>query len=152
MTGPMISEGSSLGLSAFPENEQPPAELPPPISMRLITEQCLGNSQFALKLLAEFETTVQDRMAAIEKESSLLNLEKVAPIAHSLAGVASILAADPISDIACRLQTAAEDNNLFLATDLIVQMRQETDRIISYLPHFRKLVEQSSAICPQSND
>lgn len=144
MNLPTTSGENSRLMSSSSEQDQARADATPPINIRLITQQCLGSSQFALKLLAEFELTAAERMGAIEKESSALNLEKVGQIAHSLAGVASILAADTLSDIACRLQNAAEEQNLTLATDLILQLRHETDRVINYLPQFRQLVQQSS--------
>jgi Amt family ammonium transporter len=118
----------------------------PPIEMRLLTDQCLGNLQFALTLLAEFEKTARERMTAIEEYAAQGNLAKVAQVAHALAGVAAILASSQLSETAVALQSAAEQDDAAQTQDLIAQLRAATDRVLDYIPQFKALAIQ---VCGQ---
>lgn len=124
-------------------NDQPSSGIALPLDTGLLTEQCLGNSTFAISLLGEFEKTAQDRTVAIEAQLRLGNLAKIAEIAHSLAGVAAILAAEPLSQVACRLQRTAEENDVPQTNDLIRRLREETNRLLEYIPLVRAKAEQN---------
>ena len=124
-----------------------PAELhdvldTPPIDVRLLMEQCSGNASFAAALLEEFARTGHDRVLEMDEEVAQGNLGAIAKQAHSLIGVAGIMAANDFVDVTTHLQAAAHDEDLVLARALIQQLRHEVRRVIDHIPHVCAMVNQ----------
>ena len=68
----------------------------PPIDVRLLTEQCLGNLAFGVSLLEAFATTTEERIAGFEAQGRLGNIAAVGEMALTLKGVVGVLGADTL--------------------------------------------------------
>lgn len=113
---------------------------PPPIDVRLLAEQCLGNLSFAIKLLNEFEATSQERLDAIERQATNGNFGDLADLTHAMRGVVGILGADVLWDITSDLQSAAQDGDAGRINSLIPKLRHEMQRVCEYIPSVRAMV------------
>lgn len=143
MLFPMLHRTAPAPAFALPNKDLRELINLPPIDVRLLTEQCLGNLSFAITLLDEFEKTAQERVEAIESHAAKGNFAMVGELAHSLKGVVGILGADALWDTSSALQAAAHDENVTRAKGLIPQLRQEMKRVLDYIPTIRAMSKRN---------
>lgn len=112
----------------------------PPIDVRLLTEQCLGNLAFGVSLLEKFQETATDRLQHLREHVAQRNLPAVGEMAHSLKGVVGILAADCLLDLSTNLQHAAETDDVEFIDELLPQIEHELQRLQDEIPRLRSLL------------
>ena len=136
------SSGQSASSFALSPSELQDVLGTPPIDVRLLMEQCSGNASFAVALLEEFARTGHDRVLEMDEEFAQGNLGAIAKQAHSLIGVAGIMAAGKLVEVTMRLQAAARAEDLVLTRELVRQLRHEMRRVLDDIPHVCAMVNQ----------
>jgi Amt family ammonium transporter len=109
----------------------------PPIDCDRLLEQCVGNLDFALTLLDEFEKTSHSRLAAFDAALAAGNHTSIASRAHALRGVAGILTADALVEICSNLESLCKERDWNRTRDLIQQLHHEVQRTIDFIPTIR---------------
>ena len=124
----------------------PPAEfsellnqtrLPPAINMPALIERCMGNVEFALKLLKEFESTGHERATDINQSVANADFAAIKRFAHGLQGVAGMLDAERLCELAGELNAAAHVRDVPRVTSLANQLETEMQRCLSEIPNIR---------------
>ncbi len=72
-----------------------------------LLERCLGNLEFAERVLAKFQTQCQADLAALEQASATGDTEQVASLAHRMMGASANAAAVGIREQAAGIERAA---------------------------------------------
>lgn len=111
----------------------------PPIDRDRLLERCLGNLDFALTLLGEFEKTSQSSLDAFAVALAEGDHVTISAKAHSLKGVAGVLSASTLMQICSNLESAAKDTDLNQTRDLTLQLNREIRRIVDFIPNIRTL-------------
>ena len=112
----------------------------PPIEMRILIEQCLGDVPFALSLLEEFIDILSDRCEKMVQAIREANFTQLEVLAHALRGAAGYAAASQLSQICARLEDAASSEDLTQARQLLQYVRAEIARCVQEFPNItRKL-------------
>ena len=106
----------------------------PPIGRDLLLKQCLGNVDFALTLLHEFEKTSPARLAAFDAALAQHDHDAVVCQAHGLKGVAGILAFNNLMEICSNLESTTSLADWNHTHGLIHQLRGEVQRILEDIP------------------
>jgi HPt (histidine-containing phosphotransfer) domain-containing protein len=109
-------------------------QLPSPINWPALVQHCLGNTAFALELLSEFDSTGHERMAELNRCVATSDFVAVAESAHSLRGVAGILAAERLSELASELEGAVPTRDLTRVSSLAERLQTEMHRCLLEIP------------------
>ena len=109
----------------------------PPIDRVQLLEQCVGNLDFALMMLNEFESTAQSSVDSMTCAQTERHFAKLASDAHAFRGVAGILAAMTLMELCAALETAAENADWDTLCNLIPQIQSEVQRTIRFIPSIR---------------
>ncbi|WP_442511990.1 response regulator [Novipirellula sp. SH528] len=108
--------------------------LTPPICEKEFMDRCMGDLAFAELLLNSFE---KDSVARLEQISSQIDqgdTDGVGATAHSLKGIAGILAAHELQSIAMDIETAGNAGKLDQVVALVDVLRKELNRCLDYVP------------------
>ena len=119
--------------------------LEPPIDRSRILDQCLDNLDFALSLLDDFAKTSPARLKEFDTALAEQNQTAIVTKAHALRGTAGILAIITLPEICSKLESAATNGDWNQTRELIQQLRDETQRIIEFIPMIRDPALPSSA-------
>lgn len=111
----------------------------PPINLDQLREQCMGDLDFALMLLDEFEKTSQSRLDAFDAVLFEQNHSALTSKAHALKGVAGILGASALMEICENLESQSSDTDWNQTRDLIEQLYHEYQRTIAFIPTVRAM-------------
>lgn len=111
----------------------------PPIDRVRLLEQCLGNVDFALSLLDEFDKTIPARLDGFDSALAQLDNDAIGCQAHALKGVAGLLAFNNLMEICSNLESANRDADWNHIHDLLQQLRREARRTIEFIPNIRAL-------------
>ncbi|WP_345681791.1 response regulator [Novipirellula caenicola] len=119
------------------QSDAPQDEIPsgsPPICKQEFLNRCMGDVTFAELLLQSFE---QDSVARLEQIVSQVQTGDTAAIgetAHSLKGIAGILAAHELQAIAFEIESAGKAGELDQIHTLVDDLRTEVNRCLAYVP------------------
>ena len=138
---PTVSQQSESSF-VLPQTELRDLLTQAPLDVPALTAHCMGNLDFGLKLLEEFQKDALDRVETIDREVMLGNLNAVGEMAHSLKGVAAILAANSLRDVSIALQSAAQEGDVSRLQNLVQQLRGEMRRLLDYIPLVRATAQQ----------
>ena len=108
----------------------------PPIDRVRLLEQCLGNVDFALSLLDEFDKTSPARLDGFDAALAQHDHDAVVCQAHGLKGVAGILAFNHLTGICSNLESTTSHADWNQMHDLIQKLRREVQRILEDIPNF----------------
>lgn len=111
--------------------------LPPAINWSALIDRCSGNAAFALRALKVFESTGQERLNDIQRSVADADFDRIAWFAHALAGIAGMLDAERLCDLAVELDASAHARDLTRATQLADQLQSEMQRCLSEIPNIR---------------
>ena len=101
--------------------------------------QCMGNVRLATSLMDNFTESSQSRLAAFDVALRENRNDVISHEAHSLKGVAGILAAAKLADVCVDLQRAAEEGDWNCIRNLIETLHHEMQRAIDCIPHIRAM-------------
>lgn len=105
-----------------------------PFDQQEFVERCMGDLAFAESLLESFASDSCARLQEIQVAASECNAAGVGDAAHTLKGMAGILAAHPLQSIAGEIEQAGRADNLNGVVELIDELRAEVDRCLAYIP------------------
>lgn len=124
----------------------------PPIDFRVLYQQCLGSLEFMSVLMNELEATTDSRLQSLCLAATNADLAAVAVSAHSLKGVAGILAANPLMSACIDLELALPGNDLVHVRDLARQVESEMRRAVEYIPVIKAMASSRHKACSTEVD
>lgn len=104
-----------------------------PFDTSELAERCLGDIEFAQKLLQTFERTGKERVDVITSQSAAGDAHAVGEAAHALKGAAGIVAAKSVHKLAAEVEMAGKAGQLDDVLDTITTLQAEVDRCLGYL-------------------
>jgi len=130
-------ERTSSRTASRESHEQPediPVAAPPaaPFDASELAERCMGDIDFAQRLLQTFERTGPERVEAILSQSTAGDAAAVGEAAHALKGAAGIVAAKAVHKLASEVEQAGKAGNLDEVLDTIATLQAEVDRCLGY--------------------
>lgn len=111
------------------------ATLPPAINWPALIDRCSGNAAFAVQVLKVFASTGQERSDDIKRCVVGADFDQIARLAHALAGVAGMLDAERLCDLARQLDVSARAYDLDCVTRISDQLQSELQRCLSEIPN-----------------
>lgn len=109
----------------------------PPIDRDQLCDRCLGNLDFGLMLLDEFEKEHQSRLDALDAALAERRQDDIASQAHALKGVAAVLAANTLMKTCANLESAAKNTDWDQTHALIQHLHHEMRRTIEFIPNIQ---------------
>lgn len=117
----------------------------PPINAQRLLENCMGKPMFAISLLEEFAETASSRLAEFELPSNQDNIHTLCESAHSLKGVAGILAAAKLHETSLNLEMACRNSEPNLES-VLRPLCIELQRVKHEIPRLCALLVNGSEI------
>ena len=111
--------------------------LPPAINLPALIERCMGDVEFALILLKEFESTGHERATNIHQSVANADFAAIERFAHGLQGVAGMMDAERLCELAGELNAAAHGRDWPSVTSFAKQLETEMQRCLSEIPNIR---------------
>ena len=105
-----------------------------PLDVEGLLRRCDGDAKIAERLIGMFEKRVPGDLAQIAASIDAGDAERTASLAHALKGAAATLSAEPLREIAGRLQLAGHTADLTEALTCLGQLRREWERLSASLP------------------
>ncbi|EMI15791.1 two-component system sensor protein [Rhodopirellula maiorica SM1] len=110
----------------------------PPICEKEFMERCMGDVTFAEMLLQSFEKDSVARLEQIASQVQTGDTVGVGETAHSLKGIAGILAAHNLQAIAFDIESAGKAGELDNVVTLLQDLRTEVNRCLAYVPTLKQ--------------
>lgn len=104
----------------------------PSISTELLEEYTGGEREFIIELTEQFWIDIEARLPQLEAAVTTFNPEIVASIAHSIAGSASCLGAQPLSKKALALQECGRQKRGEAAESLLLELKEELKAVKAF--------------------
>jgi PAS domain S-box-containing protein len=110
----------------------------PPIDKReLVENRCMGDAAFALSLLDSFTSNCDTRMKEIFDHFRNANATGVGKAAHSLKGIAGIIAANRLSSLAAKMEYAGQANDLSSIEASLDELRAEVKSCCNFIQDYK---------------
>jgi HPt (histidine-containing phosphotransfer) domain-containing protein len=93
-----------------------------------LLERCLGNLEFAERVLAKFQSRFDDDLTELEKALDVQDTEAVARVAHRLKGASATAAANGICHQAAEIETLARNKSVEEIPNHLHMLRKECSR------------------------
>ncbi len=90
-----------------------------------LLERCLGNLQFAERVLAKFQSRFDDDLLELDQALEANDSEAIARIAHRLKGASATAAANGIRHQAAEIEDLARNRNIAGIPSCLSQLRTE---------------------------
>jgi Amt family ammonium transporter len=116
-----------------------------PVEPATLLDRCMGDGAVAILLLTKLESQILHDLEAIGAALPKQDCESVARVAHALKGAAGAVAAEPIREIAARIEIAARSGAFADAERDLETLRDEVRRCIEYLPTARAHIASAGA-------
>tara|TARA_R110002073_G_scaffold41466_7_gene117078 strand:+ start:5789 stop:6733 length:945 start_codon:yes stop_codon:yes gene_type:complete len=117
----------------------------PPICEKEFLERCMGDLSFAELLLQSFQKDSVARLEQIATQVQQGDAAAVGETAHSLKGIAGILAAHELQAIAFELESAGKAGKLDHLLSLVDDLRLEVNRCLEYVPILKQQSQAAGA-------
>ncbi|EMI16769.1 two-component system sensor protein [Rhodopirellula maiorica SM1] len=117
---------------------------PSPIDFDSLYERCMGDVQFAESLLDSFAEDGRDRMTQIVQLIDHGDVLAASKVAHSLKGIAGIVAAQEVQSISARIESAGKAGEIEMMHRLVKDLTNVVDECLGYLPIVKKRTQQWS--------
>ncbi|MDV6030922.1 MAG: Hpt domain-containing protein [Phycisphaera sp. RhM] len=127
----------SADLESAPPPQQNHADMNYPFDTRSLMSRCLGNVEFAESLLDEFASGASEKIDQLRSHADSRNAIALTQTAHSLKGVASILCADSVQDLAARIESAGRSMDWKDIPADVDEIIYEVQECIHCLPRVR---------------
>jgi len=88
-------------------HEQPIEEAPRPLNPDELLARCMGNIEFAERVLTKFQQCFGEDLAQLEQELFSENVEEIARVAHRLKGASANAAAPALREQAADIEDLA---------------------------------------------
>jgi HPt (histidine-containing phosphotransfer) domain-containing protein len=111
-----------------------------PFNFQELLSRCLGNIEFAERLLTKFESRFDVDLEELEKAIDAEDVEAVASIAHRLKGASATAAADGIRQEAAEIEGLARSRHVGEIPTHLSDLRMECSRFSKSLSSFARPV------------
>ncbi len=112
---------------------QAPVIQRPPADFDELFKSCSGEIEFIREILGDFRSQAAADLTGMEQAVTARDADALRRAAHSLKGAAAYFSANPLRDLAQRLEEAGRNNTLDTVADAVSQVREEVDRCIAYV-------------------
>ena len=119
------------------------ADAAPPIDSKGLVTRCLGNLEFALSLLADFEKELPDCHTRIIQRLAASETQAAADAAHFLKGAASTVKAEAVRALAADIERAGRADDLAQAASFVDRLGNEIQRCLQFIPQLRSQAASS---------
>lgn len=99
-----------------------------PVDVDQLMHRCLGNIEFAQKVLDKFESGFGDGLEELEKLLNERNVNEMARIAHRLKGAAANAAAPTLQQIVAQVEELGRGGNVSELNECLWQLKTEWSR------------------------
>jgi HPt (histidine-containing phosphotransfer) domain-containing protein len=96
-----------------------------------LLQRCLGNLDFAERILNRFTNTFRDGVAEIRLRENAADANGVARAAHKLKGGAANVSAPGLSNVLKRVEEAGQAGNLAMVAEHMAELEQEWTRFLA---------------------
>lgn len=117
-----------------------------PFDLDAFLNQCMGNTDFALKMIDKFTGTASERIAALGQAADSAELRELSAMAHALKGVAGIFVARKLCELCSDLTDAASTNDIDGSRQLVQRLCREIHRFMDYVSSIRAALSRSQAM------
>ncbi|MBC7875797.1 MAG: response regulator [Anaerolineales bacterium] len=101
-----------------------------------------GDRSFMMEMCQEFKEHLPDRMKEIKSALAAGDINTLGRLAHNLKGLSMNFNADPLSNLAIKLEACGRDENLENASVLVEQIEKESIRLQEYISRLSIKSEQ----------
>jgi HPt (histidine-containing phosphotransfer) domain-containing protein len=109
-----------------------------------LLNRCLGNLEFAERVLAKFQSRFDDDLVELEHALEVQDAEAVARVAHRLKGASATAAANSISHRAAEIESLARNHQVGQIPEHLQQLRSECTKFANSVA---SLALTSNACC-----
>ena len=128
------SPGRSATSSPARQSAAAPAQTATaPLAFDELLQRCMGNREFALKLITKFEIQATKDIEKLGAAIAAGDASSVARVAHSLKGAAANLSAAPVQTLAARLEAQGRTGDLGEANACLAELRVEWQRLMEHV-------------------
>ncbi|GAA5509641.1 PAS domain S-box protein [Novipirellula caenicola] len=141
-----LLEGESVSFvnaaaEASPSADENQSDLPP-IDFDSLYDRCMGDVSFATSLLDSFAEDGRDRMNQIIRLTDQGDVLAASKVAHSLKGIAGIVAAQEVQFISARIESAGKAGEIEVMHQLVGDLKNVVDECLSYVPIMKKRTQR----------
>jgi two-component system, sensor histidine kinase and response regulator len=126
---PASPRGPARGLPHEPAAAPAPA---PPVDYDALLQRCMGDREFADRILAKFQDRVGTDLDQLEQDLTAGDTEQVVRLAHRLKGAAANLSARALQEVASRLEALGRQGDRAGARVCMAEIRSEGRRFLEY--------------------
>ncbi|MBN1911087.1 MAG: Hpt domain-containing protein [Pirellulales bacterium] len=98
--------------------------------------RCLGNIEFAQRILSRFRERCAEDLASLEQAAQAGDADTAATLAHRIKGSAGNASALSMQAVAAAIEQAARQGTLGSVQDDLRTLRHEWDQFLSAMGHF----------------
>jgi HPt (histidine-containing phosphotransfer) domain-containing protein len=114
------------------------------VTLRELSERCMGNAALAELLLEKFETQLRTELAEIQRLLIAKDAEGLTRVAHALKGAAAAVAAHRVCDLAAQVESRARGGQLDQVRPALGALGAEAERFGTYLPAARESLRRGT--------
>ena len=114
-----------------------------PLDRGALLARCMGNLEFALSLLSDFERDLPKRVDQIVERIRQGDAPAAAESAHALKGAAGIVTAESLRMLAAEIEAAGKAGDLTRIASLADQLRAEAQRCLRFIPELQERINAS---------
>ena len=97
----------------------------PVIDSTELIARCMGNLEFAERLLGKFQGRLDDDIVQLEHALQAQNTDLIARVAHRIKGASANIAAHPLRQRAAEIEHSARENSLTTIPSQLDELRAE---------------------------
>lgn len=116
----------------------------PPIDLAELSQRCLDDRTFAMKLLEKFGEQIPHILDSLAKAIGARDARAVAQETHCLRGVAANLSAQRLVRLCAALERAMAQSDFAEGERFLRFAKEEIDRCLSYIPQAKLDLGKSS--------
>jgi HPt (histidine-containing phosphotransfer) domain-containing protein len=98
-----------------------------------LLERLGGDEEFVAEIVEIFLETADEMLAAVDSAVAAGDAHRVERAAHSMKGALLNIAAEPVADIALRLEQAGRSGELELCSQLYDELKQDYELLLQVL-------------------
>ena len=92
--------------------------------------RCLGNIEFAERVLERFQTSFGEDLAELERSLEMNDADRVASVAHRLKGASANVSAPMLSRWAAEIEELSREASLSVVAPHVERLRDEWSRFV----------------------
>jgi PAS domain S-box-containing protein len=131
--GESVVPGSEVSTESASNSQAAAAPDTMPVDFVAALDLFEGDQNFMREFLTEYKEHLQDRMTAIRSAVENGDAKRLALLAHTLKGVSLNFRANPLADLARRLEEISKRDDLKEAPALMMKLEAEAQRVTEYL-------------------